>query len=141
MPKGTCRAEATSNIEKIKPVALAVTELRLSEGISQSVAYLISQQKIPLNKLFFKFRSNLLKLFQVDLKACLGLVLPNQYCLIIIRGNRGCFFGDIILSATPTPLWSLLYTTIIVYDIFKKYTTVSCMCLFKKKCRTRHGKL
>ena len=35
MPKGTSRAEATSNSEKIKPVALAVIELCLSEGISQ----------------------------------------------------------------------------------------------------------
>ena len=38
MPKGTCRAEATSNSEKIKPVALAVIELRLS-----SVSQLLSQ--------------------------------------------------------------------------------------------------
>ena len=38
MPKGTSRAEATSNSEKIKPVALAVIELRLSEGISQLVS-------------------------------------------------------------------------------------------------------
>ena len=37
MPKGTCRAEAMSNSETIKPIALAVIELRLSEGISQSV--------------------------------------------------------------------------------------------------------
>jgi len=36
MPKGTSRAEATSNSEKIKPVALAVIELRLSEGIRQA---------------------------------------------------------------------------------------------------------
>jgi len=28
MPKGTSRAETTSNSEKIKPVALAVIELR-----------------------------------------------------------------------------------------------------------------
>ena len=35
MPKGTCRAKATSNSEKIKPIALAVIELRLSEGIDQ----------------------------------------------------------------------------------------------------------
>jgi len=34
MPKGTSRAEATSNSEKIKPVALAIIKLRLSEGIS-----------------------------------------------------------------------------------------------------------
>ena len=43
MPKGTCRAEATSNSEKIKPVALAIIELRLSEGISKSVTYLLTQ--------------------------------------------------------------------------------------------------
>ena len=30
MPKGTCRAKATLNSEKIKPVALAVIEIRLS---------------------------------------------------------------------------------------------------------------
>ena len=35
MPKGTCQAEATLNSEKIKPVALAIIELRLSKGISQ----------------------------------------------------------------------------------------------------------
>ena len=35
MPKSTCRAEATSNSEKIKPIALAIIELSLSEGMSQ----------------------------------------------------------------------------------------------------------
>jgi len=34
MSKGTSQAEATSNSEKIKLVALAVIELRWSEGIS-----------------------------------------------------------------------------------------------------------
>ena len=43
MPKGTCRAEATSNSEKIEPIALAVIELRLSEGISQSVSQSVTQ--------------------------------------------------------------------------------------------------
>ena len=47
MTKGTCPAEATSDSEKIKPVALAIIELRLSEGISQllsqSFSYLVSQ--------------------------------------------------------------------------------------------------
>ena len=33
--KGTSRDEAMSNSEKIKPVAVAIIELRLSEGISQ----------------------------------------------------------------------------------------------------------
>ena len=44
MPKRTCRAEATSKSEKIKPVALAVIELHLSEGISQSVTYSVSRK-------------------------------------------------------------------------------------------------
>jgi len=38
MPKGTLRAEVTLNSEKIKPVALAVIELRWSEGIRQLVS-------------------------------------------------------------------------------------------------------
>jgi len=50
MTKGTSRAEATSNSEKIKPVALAVGELRLTEGIGQSGSQAVSQKKIPLNK-------------------------------------------------------------------------------------------
>jgi len=43
MPKGTSRAEATLNSEKIKPVALAVIELRWSEGIRQLVSQSVSQ--------------------------------------------------------------------------------------------------
>jgi len=35
--KGTSRAEATSNSEKIKPTALAIIELHLFEGINQAV--------------------------------------------------------------------------------------------------------
>ena len=37
--KGTSRVEATSNSEKIKPISLAIIELRLSGGISQSVSH------------------------------------------------------------------------------------------------------
>ena len=87
MIKGTCRATATSNSEKIKPVVLACFELRLSESISQSVTYSVSQYKIPLNKLFLKFRSNLLKAFRVNLKPFFDLVWPSQYCLIIVGEN------------------------------------------------------
>ena len=54
MPKGTSRAGATSNSEKIKPVALAVIELCLTEGVSQAVSQAVSQKKITLNKYFFK---------------------------------------------------------------------------------------
>ena len=42
IPKGTCWAEAMLNSEKIKPIALAVIELRLSEGISQFLIYLLT---------------------------------------------------------------------------------------------------
>ena len=35
--KGTSWVEAMLNSEKIKPIALTVIELRLSEGISQSL--------------------------------------------------------------------------------------------------------
>ena len=36
MPKGMSQDEATLNSEKIKPIALAVIELRLPEGIRQA---------------------------------------------------------------------------------------------------------
>ena len=35
MPIGTCQAEAMSSSEEVNPVALAIVELRLPEGISQ----------------------------------------------------------------------------------------------------------
>jgi len=38
MPEGASRAEATLNGKKIKPVALAIVELRWSEGIRQLVS-------------------------------------------------------------------------------------------------------
>jgi len=37
MPKGTTQAEAMSNSEKIKPVALAVIDQSVSQSVSQSV--------------------------------------------------------------------------------------------------------
>ena len=43
MPKGTCWAKAMSNSEKIKPVALAVIELHLSEGISQLLSQSVAK--------------------------------------------------------------------------------------------------
>ena len=43
MPKGTSRAEAMSNSEKSKPIALAVIELRLSEGLSQLLTQSVIQ--------------------------------------------------------------------------------------------------
>ena len=36
------------------------------------------------------------------------------------------FYGDIILWAMPTPLWSLLYSTIVLYD--SEYTLFVFTC-------------
>ena len=56
MPKGTCRAEVTSNSENIKAMALAIIELHFSEDISQSVS---QSEKVHYIKFFccyfFKF--------------------------------------------------------------------------------------
>ena len=43
MPKGTSLADVTSNSEKIKPPALAIVEIRLSEGIIQTVTQSVTQ--------------------------------------------------------------------------------------------------
>jgi len=43
MPKGTSWAEVTSNSEKLSPYPyMAMIELRMSEGISQSVSQLLN---------------------------------------------------------------------------------------------------
>ena len=46
MPKGTSRAEAKSNSEKIKPVALVIIELRLFEGISQLLTQSVNRNSV-----------------------------------------------------------------------------------------------
>ena len=73
MSKDTCPLEVMSNSEKI--IALASC-YHLKASVSQSVT-----------QHFLKFHSNLLNTFWANLKACLGLVLPNQYCLIVIRAG------------------------------------------------------
>ena len=75
MPKGTCQAEAMSNSEQIKPIALAVLKSCLSEGISQLLTQSVENS---VKQIILKFRNNLLKVFQVYLKAYLGLVSPNH---------------------------------------------------------------
>ena len=58
MPTDISQAEATSNSEKIEPVALAIIELCLTKGISEAV----SQKKILFNK-YFKILWQPLKAF------------------------------------------------------------------------------
>ena len=48
MPKGASRANAMLNIEKIKPISLAVIKLRLSEGISQLLSQSVENSVINL---------------------------------------------------------------------------------------------
>ena len=48
MPKDTSRVEAMLNSEKVKPIDLAVFELHLSEGISQSVGWSVNKKKFSL---------------------------------------------------------------------------------------------
>ena len=56
-------------------------------------------------------------MFRVDLKPFLGLVLPNQYCLIVVRENRGWFW--VILFHGPCLLLCGPYYTVttVLYDI------------------------
>jgi len=52
MPKAISQAKAMSNSEKIKCVALAIIDLRQSEGIRQADSYIISYPVSPFNELF-----------------------------------------------------------------------------------------
>jgi len=79
------------NSEEIKPIAIAIIELRLSEGISQSV----SQQK---NVKFLKFHNNLMQRFRVDLK---DLTMPNQYFQTVRKQISSWFWGDNFGSKSP----------------------------------------
>ena len=56
MPQGTSWAEAMSNGEKIKPMALAVDELSLLEGIRQEILLNMGYRS-------FKICSHLLETF------------------------------------------------------------------------------
>jgi len=61
----------------MKLIVLTIIELCLSEGISQSVGQSVEKEHS-------KFCSNFLIAFCINLKAYVGLVLPNQYCPIVI---------------------------------------------------------
>ena len=97
IPKGTSRAKTMPNSEKIKPVA--IIELHLSEGSSQCVSQLLSQSLTRKFHLMFcfKFHSNLLKAFRVNLKAFLGLVLPNSS----LSGKVRLVFSKLIFFHEP----------------------------------------
>ena len=97
--------DKTSNSEKINIVALAFIKLHLSEGISQSVT-----QSVENSVLILFNHSNLLKTFQVNLKACLGL---TNTALSLSGKSEDSFCVMFFSCATPKPLWSLLCSTIL----------------------------
>jgi len=70
------------NSEEIKFEALAIIELHLFEGNSQSVSQSV---EILLNKKFLKFYINLVEGFMVDLKIFLGLAMLIQSCLDVTK--------------------------------------------------------
>ena len=72
--KGTFQAQATSNNEEIKPVTLAIIYYHLKALIKQ----LVDQKKIQLNI----FSS---KAFKVAQTLCLGVIIPNQCCHVIVK--------------------------------------------------------
>jgi len=51
MPKDTSQAEATLNSEKIKPIALAIIELCLTEGIRQAISQSVRRKLFFLNSM------------------------------------------------------------------------------------------
>ena len=62
---------------------------------------------------------------RVDLKALVGLILLSQYYHVVVRKSRG---SDILLQATSTPSLSLLYSTIVLYDIGSVLYRLVYMC-------------
>ena len=77
-----CWVEAMFNSEKSKPVALAIVDLCLAEGISQSCQVFSQSGSQAVSRKCHKIKkiNNYLELFQVVLKALFCLVIPNQYC-------------------------------------------------------------
>jgi len=82
LQKGTFWDKVALNSEEIKPIALVVIELHLSEGVSQSIGWSVGQSvEILLHKKFLKFYINLREGFMIDLKTFLSFFMPNQCCL------------------------------------------------------------
>jgi len=57
-----------------------------------------------------------LKVFRINLKAFLGLVLPNQHCHIVMQGILAGFNVNFLHGAPPQSSTSLLWITIVVHD-------------------------
>jgi len=79
----------------------------------QADRQLVSQSvENSINIILKKFCSNCLKAFSINLKAFLGLVLPNQCYHIVMQGIKVKFLH----GAPPQSSTSLLWITIVVHD-------------------------
>jgi len=65
---------------------------------------------------FWKHFRILWQLFESILDWSESLVLPNQYCPIVVWKNWGWFLGGFTSWATPISWPSLLWNTIVVHD-------------------------
>ena len=65
--KGTSRDKTTQSSEEIKPVALSIVELRLAEGISWLVSWLVSYSETSLIRC------------PLEQENCVGLVRMPDY--------------------------------------------------------------
>ena len=79
--KGTSWDEMMSSTAKIKPIAVAVIKLCLSEDTSKSASRSVGQSvSQSVRKFdFLRFCSNFLKWIRIDLKTFFGSAIPNQY--------------------------------------------------------------
>ena len=91
MPKGDSQVEVASNHEKIKPISLAIIELCLSEGISQSVGWSVRPSVRPSVSQSSQSVENSLQKSKISdqlfgsVSGCnLGLVILNQYCMKVL---------------------------------------------------------
>ena len=68
-------------------------------------------------------------MFWVNLKTCLGLVLTT----LSLSGKSEAGFWVIFLWAMPKPLWSLLCSTIVLYNIYTTMTRTDRLYLPNRK--------
>jgi len=87
LAKSTSPDKATLNSEEIKPVAIAIIELRLSECISKGVSEWVSKwvNESVENSEFLKFHNSFLEWVRNDLKTFLNLAMTNLYCLDVTK--------------------------------------------------------
>jgi len=80
MSKGTSRTKATPNNEKSSPLPKLYYRVTLAH---QSVSYLLSR------KFCLKNCKNCSTIILINMKGCvcMGLVLPSQYCFVVIWEN------------------------------------------------------